>query len=224
MGFFFPHANETARVMGKPLSVIGFFVGSRMTFVNSTPTAQTIKTATAKARTRARTRNTATNAHEKANYKMDSYSITNVKYLDPSELHRWMVEGHTTTLQEPFQVVDVRGSDYMGGHIRDGWHFAYSRLKQDPGYLRELKRLLLEKQQVAADGDGDGDGALNVVFHCMLSQQRGPSAAMLLLRSLDTAELPRCRLWVLRGGFSSWQAVYGDDAGVTEGYLADLWR
>lgn len=71
---------------------------------------------------------------------MDSYSITNVKYLDPSELHRWMIEGHTTTLQEPFQVVDVRGSDYMGGHIRDGWHFAYSRLKQDPGYLRELKR------------------------------------------------------------------------------------
>ncbi|CAI4063822.1 hypothetical protein SUVZ_07G4310 [Saccharomyces uvarum] len=151
---------------------------------------------------------------------MNSYSITNVKYLDPSELHRWMVEGHTTTLQEPFQVVDVRGSDYMGGHIRDGWNFVYSRLKQDPGYLRELKRLLLQKQQVATDGEG----ALNVVFHCMLSQQRGPSAAMLLLRSLDTAELPRCRLWVLRGGFSSWQAVYGDDGSVTEGYLEDLWR
>lgn len=83
---------------------------------------------------------------------MDSYSITNVKYLDPSELHRWMIEGHTTTLQEPFQVVDVRGSDYMGGHIRDGWHFAYSRLKQDPGYLRELKRDLLQKQQQVAGG------------------------------------------------------------------------
>lgn len=124
---------------------------------------------------------------------MDSYSITNVKYLDPTELHRWMQEGHTTTLREPFQVVDVRGSDYMGGHIKDGWHYAYSRLKQDPEYLRELKHRLLEKQ-------ADGRGALNVIFHCMLSQQRGPSAAMLLLRSLDTAELSRCRLWVLRGG------------------------
>ena len=124
---------------------------------------------------------------------MDSYSITNVKYLDPTELHCWMQEGHTTTLREPFQVVDVRGSDYMGGHIKDGWHYAYSRLKQDPEYLRELKHRLLEKQ-------ADGRGALNVIFHCMLSQQRGPSAAMLLLRSLDTAELSRCRLWVLRGG------------------------
>ena len=93
----------------------------------------------------------------------------------------------------------------------------YSRLKQDPEYLRELKHRLLEKQ-------ADGRGALNVIFHCMLSQQRGPSAAMLLLRSLDTAELSRCRLWVLRGGFSRWQSVYGDDESVTAGYLPDLWR
>ncbi|CAD6626701.1 XXYS1_4_G0037310.mRNA.1.CDS.1 [Saccharomyces cerevisiae] len=148
---------------------------------------------------------------------MDSYSITNVKYLDPTELHRWMQEGYTTTLREPFQVVDVRGSDYMGGHIKDGWHYAYSRLKQDAEYLRELKHRLLQKQ-------ADGRGALNVIFHCMLSQQRGPSAAMLLLRSLDTAELSRCRLWVLRGGFSRWQSVYGDDESVTAGYLPDLWR
>lgn len=147
---------------------------------------------------------------------MDSYSITNVKYLDPTELHRWMQEGHTTTLREPFQVVDVRGSDYMGAISRtDGTTpiRALSRIRvltwakaqivgKASGRPRSAERDF-PLYAIAAARTVCSDAAASVAWH----------GGTFSLSSMGVA-------W----GFSRWQSVYGDDESVTAGYLPDLWR
>lgn len=137
-------------------------------------------------------------------------SIADIKYLEASELYRWIHAGHTTTFHERFQVVDVRGHDYIGGHILGGWHVPYKTLNAEG--INALKHRLLES-----------NSTVNVVFHCAQSQQRGPSAALKFLRSLSQEEQKHLVIWVLRGGFNHWQDEYGEDETVTEGYTPELW-
>jgi rhodanese-related sulfurtransferase len=77
-----------------------------------------------------------------------------------------------------------------------------------------------------------------VVFHCALSQQRGPSAALKYLRergsllrkkavdATDAAEGQPAEqeVFVLDRGFVGWQEVYGEDERLTEGYRKELWK
>ncbi|KAL3428515.1 hypothetical protein PVAG01_02024 [Phlyctema vagabunda] len=65
-------------------------------------------------------------------------------------------------------IIDVRDDDHIGGHIRTSTHVPSSTLDYAmPGLVRKLR----EKQVV--------------VFHCALSQQRGPAAALRYLRERD---------------------------------------
>ena len=72
-----------------------------------------------------------------------------------------------------------------------------------------------------------------VVFHCMLSQQRGPSAALkylrqrdLLLKTLGDGETAVAdqKVYVLDRGFGGWQKIYGEDERLTEAYVKDIWQ
>lgn len=77
-----------------------------------------------------------------------------------------------------------------------------------------------------------------IVFHCALSQQRGPGAALRYLRERDHilgnkqksttdkdgADPVEQRVYVLDRGFVGWQEVYGKDERLTEGYRKDLWE
>lgn len=91
-----------------------------------------------------------------------------------------------------------------------------------------------------------------VVFHCALSQQRGPSAALRYLREkerldagvkleskgevkeegagksegseVEEGHKPKQRVYVLKGGFTEWQEKYGEDSSLTEGYQKDIWE
>jgi len=96
-------------------------------------------------------------------------------------------------------IIDVRDADHVGGHIRTSRHHPSSTLAT---YLPTLVRTLHE------------DGVDVVVFHCALSQVRGPSAARSYVRE-------RGRLlggagggggggqevFVLKGGFVGWQEL-----------------
>ena len=69
----------------------------------------------------------------------------------------------------------------------------------------ELIRTLKDKKQV--------------VFHCALSQQRGPSAALRYMRERDRLLGPDNKdqeVLVLDGGFTKWQEKYGEDKQLTE--------
>lgn len=75
-----------------------------------------------------------------------------------------------------------------------------------------------------------------VVFHCALSQQRGPSAALRYLREREQILKPAEKgtesdqsesgqlVFVLDQGFVGWQASYGEDERLTEGYNKELWK
>lgn len=150
---------------------------------------------------------------------MQSYSIASLKYLDASDLFQWLKQGHTS-LGQPFQVIDVRGSDHIGGHIKTSWNYPYRKIKSDLDYIKGLREKLLE----AHNDQQDNETVINCVFHCAMSQQRGPSSAMKFLRSIPESELANFQIWILKGGFNHWQTLYGLDDSVTESYIPDLWK
>lgn len=141
---------------------------------------------------------------------MNSRTVANIKYIDPSELFSWMKDGVAT----PFQVVDVRGPDYVGGHIKGGWNYPFEEFQEKLPEL--MKRLNDEREET-------GSTLLNVIFHCAQSLERGPTAAMKFLKTLPEDDLDHFKIYVLRGGFIHWQRLYGKDNTVTEDYRPDLW-
>jgi len=96
-------------------------------------------------------------------------------------------------------IIDVRDSDHIGGHIRHSQHIPSSTLDYQ---IPDLVRTLKDKKVV--------------VFHCMLSQQRGPSAALRYARERERllAGVGQVvveeggggqRVCVLEGGFDKWR-------------------
>ncbi|KAM0801702.1 Rhodanese-like domain-containing protein [Usnea florida] len=105
-------------------------------------------------------------------------------------------------------VIDVRDDDYVGGHINSSIHVPSSSLDYR---IPEIVRTMADKEIV--------------VFHCALSQQRGPTAALRYLkeRDLPNREPKGQEVYVLDKGFVGWQEKYGNDERLTEGYVADIW-
>lgn len=138
------------------------------------------------------------------------YSLSDLKFISVATLRAWMRGG----APGKYAVIDVRDLDYIGGHIKGCWHYPAGNFAQT---LPELQRRLID------------DGIEDVVFHCALSQVRGPSSTLKFLRSLEKVKeneafFEKLNVWVLRGGFTSWQEKYGLDETVTEGYQRDLWE
>lgn len=122
-------------------------------------------------------------------------------------------------------VIDVRDSDHIGGHIKSSEWIPLTELD---ARIPELIRLHKDKDKI--------------VFHCMLSQQRGPMAALKLARamrdkdekegkergkegeSMSEAKEAPPEVCILEGGFGMWQARYGEDERLTEGFVKDLWE
>ncbi|KAK4225385.1 Rhodanese-like domain-containing protein [Podospora fimiseda] len=127
-------------------------------------------------------------------------------------------------------IVDVRDDDYIGGHIKSALNFPSRTLDATlPTLIRQL------------------EGKETVVFHCALSQQRGPGAALRYLRekerlaALEAAKKKKNKdgeeieqgedklvstkqkVYVLDRGFVGWQEEYGTDERLTEGYRKELW-
>lgn len=119
----------------------------------------------------------------------------------------------TAPAEETVAVVDVRDSDHIGGHIRGSRHVASTTLHHA---MPELARALQRSERV--------------VFHCALSQERGPAAALKYIRERERLFGPgavdRAAAWtapptpkerdeagavkaqevyVLTGGFVEWQ-------------------
>ncbi|KAK5117907.1 hypothetical protein LTR85_008681 [Meristemomyces frigidus] len=116
-------------------------------------------------------------------------------------------------------IIDVRDSDYIGGHIIG--------CNNVPVHTHDFK--MPELVRTLADQEA-------VIFHCALSQQRGPTSALRYLRerermnekgqlgTAEGAEDRKQKVYVLEGGFVKWQEVYGEDTELTEGYVKDLWN
>ncbi|KKZ63781.1 hypothetical protein EMCG_01885 [[Emmonsia] crescens] len=108
-------------------------------------------------------------------------------------------------------VVDVRDSDHIGGHIfSSSWHPSSTFGKNMPDLINTLR----DKEKV--------------IFHCALSQERGPSAALKYIRAREQAlgkeESAKQTVFVLDGGFVMWQEKYGEDQRLTQEYVKDIWE
>ena len=146
-----------------------------------------------------------------------SYTISNIRRITNSELSQRILNTPITP-NGPLAIVDVRDSDYIGGHIRGCVNVPSPSLDWK---MPELVRQLKDKE--------------TVVFHCALSQQRGPSASLSYLRERDRLFPPnketgkeeqeqKQQVYVLEGGFVKWQEKYGEDERLTEGYEKDIWE
>ncbi|KAK4629431.1 CDC25-like phosphatase [Fulvia fulva] len=138
--------------------------------------------------------------------KMSAHTIASLERISREKLAE-MVRAEDPELA----IIDVRDSDYIGGHILGCQNVPTNTHDYK---MPELVRTLREKD--------------TVVFHCALSQQRGPSSALKYLREKerlsDGDSSSQQKVYVLDGGFQKWQEKYGKDTKLTEGYVKDLWE
>ncbi|EUC44309.1 hypothetical protein COCMIDRAFT_98623 [Bipolaris oryzae ATCC 44560] len=160
---------------------------------------------------------------------MSSITLSDLEFIDRETLASTFTTPSTTeatdaqpkrSLPASTAIIDVRDSDHIGGHIRGSTWVPSSDLDFK---LPELLRTLQDKE--------------TVVFHCALSQQRGPSAALRYLREKERVQGSggaegngkeeggkKQKVVVLKGGFTEWQEKYGTDEELTEGYKKDVWE
>ncbi|OCL13550.1 Rhodanese-like protein [Glonium stellatum] len=162
---------------------------------------------------------------------MSEATISNLQYITREDLSAQLLSSDTKPSNSPalppsVAIIDVRDSDHVGGHIRGSTHIPSSQLDYK---VPELVRTLKDKEAV--------------VFHCALSQQRGPSAALRYIRERKRllampkegavredsgningqVESSEQKVLVLEGGFVKWQEKYGEDKRLTDAYQKDIW-
>ena len=156
-------------------------------------------------------------------------TISDLKFIKPAILADSLRKQETAS---KVAVVDVRDNDHVGGHIKGSQWVPVDQLD---ARMPELLRTNKDKERV--------------VFHCMLSQQRGPKAALAYARAKVSqvekqkddsekegeqkgekgaeglkAKTGGQEVCVLEGGFGNWQTFYGEDPALTDGYAPDLWE
>jgi Cdc25 family phosphatase len=158
---------------------------------------------------------------------MSSITLSSLQHITRESLASDM-KSNNSVLPSNTAIIDVRDSDHVGGHIKGSTWVPSSTLDyKTPELIRTLK---------------DKDV---VIFHCALSQQRGPSAALRYLREKERlgvgsvegvreegnvdmevgeAKPKEQKVLVLQGGFTMWQEKYGEDEMLTEGYKKDIWE
>ncbi|WPK22855.1 hypothetical protein PUMCH_000074 [Australozyma saopauloensis] len=145
---------------------------------------------------------------------MKVYALSDLRFISPSTLRSWLARKSDPN-HGRLAIVDVRDSDYFGGHIKGCYHYPAGNFHET---LPELRQKLVD------------DKVQDVVFHCALSQVRGPKSALRFLRSIEELgaeekkKFDGMNVCVLKGGFTSWQQEYGTDKEVTEDYVKDLWE
>lgn len=111
----------------------------------------------------------------------------------------------------PLAVIDVRDDDRAGGHIKSSTHVPAGQFKREVGqYVTRLK---------------DKDF---VVFHCMMSQVRGPSCARSFLAEGEAAvkegligKLPA--VFILEGGFQAFARMHPTNKDLLENFEPRLY-
>ncbi|RPD62669.1 Rhodanese-like protein [Lentinus tigrinus ALCF2SS1-6] len=135
-------------------------------------------------------------------------STAMLKYISPDEVAAIIKSGKVP--MKDYCIFDVRDDDWAGGNIK-GAHNAPSSQ-----FYVHVNDLVQKTKDVPT-----------VIFHCALSQVRGPKAARLYAEARDQLEgdgldIPH-QVFILRGGFSDFQAKYKDDPELVENWSKEVW-
>ncbi|ORZ40424.1 Rhodanese-like domain-containing protein [Catenaria anguillulae PL171] len=131
--------------------------------------------------------------------------MSGVKSMRAPELAA-MIRDRSLTPGKDYVVVDVRDDDYIGGHIPGAVNLP-SHTLGDPNVIEAKAREFASVPKL--------------IFHCALSQQRGPKAAMRFASIMGPDRTSE--IYVLIGGFSQWQQQYRNEPDLLEGYDAKVW-
>ncbi|RKO97795.1 hypothetical protein CXG81DRAFT_6241, partial [Caulochytrium protostelioides] len=103
-------------------------------------------------------------------------------------------------------IYDVRGDDFVGGHLKAAKNVPISTFVTSiPQIVDEVK------------------GKDEVIVHCMQSQLRAVKAARALQAGLDaSAKGSAPQVKIMEGGFSRWVHDFGDSDEVAD-YDVQLW-
>jgi len=130
-----------------------------------------------------------------------------VKYISGDALARLIKSGKRPS--EDYLVVDVRDSDFIGGNITN------CRNVPSNTFLDNLDDLVRETKNVP-----------QVIFHCALSQSRGPTAARQYddrRKQLQNDDDGEQEVLILRGGFTEFQQKFKDDPELVEKWNKKFW-
>ncbi|KAI9024926.1 Rhodanese-like protein [Phycomyces nitens] len=133
-----------------------------------------------------------------------------INYIEPEDLKSIVKDPSLVPLKD-YVIIDVRDLDYQGGHI--------------PGAVNVPAHELMDKTNVLVD---DYKDVPLVIFHCALSQVRGPKSARIynetknLLRPDSSQQSYKVK--VLRGGFEGWHAKFKQDQSLLESYDPAVWQ
>ena len=124
--------------------------------------------------------------------KMSMFTQASIKRIPAEQLSTLLLSPDAGKVA----VVDVRGEDHVGGHIKDSHHVPSTDLDYR---IPEIIRTLADKEIV--------------VFHCALSQERGPRAARWYQEEKEKKSKNEERgeaskkqeIYVLDKGFVGWQ-------------------
>ncbi|WVN86632.1 uncharacterized protein L203_101800 [Cryptococcus depauperatus CBS 7841] len=123
------------------------------------------------------------------------------KWINPDELAD-MIKVKPATALKDWAVVDVRGNDFVGGNIVSAMNVPSDT------FHAQVDELVKKLENVP-----------KVVFHCALSQVRGPKSARIYAES-RAHHFPNVsasqEIYVLRGGFSEFQSRYRHDPELIE--------
>ncbi|KAI8824503.1 Rhodanese-like domain-containing protein [Fimicolochytrium jonesii] len=134
------------------------------------------------------------------------------KYIDADSLAA-LLRDPTLQIGKDFVVVDVRGDDFANGNIRGAVNVPSHEFLEDPAaYVEKFKDVP------------------KVVFHCALSQVRGPKCAQRYAQALEDGvakaaidgSLPS-EVLILRGGFENWQSG-PTRRDLIESYNEEFWK
>ncbi|ORX33791.1 Rhodanese-like domain-containing protein [Kockovaella imperatae] len=122
------------------------------------------------------------------------------KYITADELAKILKAKPASDVKD-IAVVDVRDDDFAGGNIVSAVNVPSSTFHDSVGGL--VKRL---------------EKCPSVVFHCALSQQRGPKAARIYAetREASLSSPPTQQIYVLRDGFTGFQSKFRNDPELVE--------
>ncbi|WVQ78517.1 hypothetical protein IAT38_000603 [Cryptococcus sp. DSM 104549] len=123
------------------------------------------------------------------------------KYISAEELSE-VIKAKPAAALKDFAVVDVRDSDFVGGNIVSAMNYPSDTFHAKVDELAEKLK-----------------DVPKVVFHCALSQARGPKAARIYAETrahhFPNPSTPQ-QIFVLREGFSGFQSKFRHDPELVE--------
>ncbi|KAF9257484.1 Rhodanese-like protein [Marasmius fiardii PR-910] len=134
--------------------------------------------------------------------------MTAAKYISGEELAA-LIKNPEKVAKKDYLVVDVRDDDYEGGNIKGSLNMP------SKDFLMNVDTLVKDTKDVGT-----------VIFHCSLSQVRGPKAARVYQETRQNVlgkDESSTNVYILRDGFSQFQVKYKDDPELVENWDENVW-